>query len=1209
MKIKRINAIFLVICMLISYTVTYASEGFSGYTQSFDEFSEGVFSSTGWKSVKGSNSVVKKDDRSMVRLGDDGTIGRILWYPTAIKESFWTEVVFMQDEIVDIYSIVDAGEDPWSTKDYAFCIGAEGGNIVFRKSASEGDVLKLSEYEAGEFYRISVFCDMENKTNDIYIDGNIVAEDIDFWGDDISSVDRFNFQEKNTGGDLYIDHFAVLPNVSKAQLEQKITEAQSYADSVEIGNLKGNCSAKDKEAFLLKIEEAKNANATITEAVTDIYAVYDAVKALDAAVSEFEAAILTKDIDISELKDVIDRAEQMILDASIGDAMGQKPQEAADALQEEINQAQDLYEQIQAGADAALMKQMISELEAAMSEFENITNKEYKTLFADDFETLESGDGSSAFKSKWTTIVGNVTAESVGNSMRACIYTEGANGNSRLVKNFSTGSLSGASVVELSFMIGQKTDIFQIAEFMSEPVDASGLLFELSSDGNNVYLNYAEKESIINGYEEGVWYKLRAEIDVNNQSFKLYVNDTAVLGGKELSFSGDKVTSLDRINFRVISSEEFEGNKKLYIDDVKVYASITDEYKAIADELKNSIGSEVYKNITLPTEYDGASVSWESSDSTLISADGVVSRPVDSDKICSLTMHISKYSYEYIEKISVTVPKISYEAAITEDFENISELPDGWRSDSAEVKTEGENKYLSAADAVEIEVSGKNIYPSAAVDFDFTAEGSGNVFELKNSEDSMILVEYDGENIITGGQKAACEANSSHKLSVIIDTKNNKYNVLLDSLTVASNIEFGGNTENTTIVLGGSGLKLDVDNINAEIQKPVTISFVNGADKLLKANLNAISEEYSIKAEDAQGREIPSFEKVWMVTPQNAGVTVDDGILSVAADASEGEYILTVALPEKSVMAEKTILIEGQTLKSINIIGKDSIKSAGSYSYTVQGISIYDTVVPISDAVWSFTGNAASFKDGVLKVGSGVSGTVRITVSLNGISGYKDIKISTGSSGGSGGGGSSSAVSPYYPTTVNEVKNENNSSVFSDLDSVSWAKDAITSLYEKGIINGVDSKHFNPNDCVTREQFVKMLVDTLEIAGDTDSKLEFLDVEAGRWSEEHVKRAYSAGIVEGYDNGNFGVEDKITRQDTAVMLLRALKYKDIEMNEGEVDFEDADKIAYYAKEAVGMLSAMGIINGRDGGFFPQDYATRAEAAVIIQRTLDAVENR
>ena len=238
-------------------------------------------------------------------------------------------------------------------------------------------------------------------SNDIYIDGNIVAEDIDFWGDDISSVDRFNFQEKTTGGDLYIDYFSVLPNVSKAQLEQKITEAQSYADSVEIGNLKGNCSAKDKEAFLLKIEEAKEANETITAAVTDIYAVFNAIEALDAAVSEFEAAILTKDIDISELKDVIDRAEQMILDANIGDAMGQKPQEAADTLEEVIDRAQSLYEQIQSGADASSMKQMISELEAAMSEFENITNKEYKLLFADDFETLQSGNGSSAFKSKW----------------------------------------------------------------------------------------------------------------------------------------------------------------------------------------------------------------------------------------------------------------------------------------------------------------------------------------------------------------------------------------------------------------------------------------------------------------------------------------------------------------------------------------------------------------------------------------------------------------------------------------------------------------------------------------------------------------------------------------------------------------------------------------------------------------------------------------
>ena len=100
----------------------------------------------------------------------------------------------------------------------------------------------------------------------------------------------------------------------------------------------------------------------------------------------------------------------------------------------------------------------------------------------------------------------------------------------------------------------------------------------------------------------------------------------------------------------------------------------------------------------------------------------------------------------------------------------------------------------------------------------------------------------------------------------------------------------------------------------------------------------------------------------------------------------------------------------------------------------------------------------------------------------------KEEKPSKGnsSSGGSGGsGGYSGGISLNVPTN-NDGNNTSNSQngdvpVFSDLENVQWAKESITELAGKGVINGKGNGLFVPNDFVKREEFVKLLVSVFEI--------------------------------------------------------------------------------------------------------------------------------
>ena len=77
------------------------------------------------------------------------------------------------------------------------------------------------------------------------------------------------------------------------------------------------------------------------------------------------------------------------------------------------------------------------------------------------------------------------------------------------------------------------------------------------------------------------------------------------------------------------------------------------------------------------------------------------------------------------------------------------------------------------------------------------------------------------------------------------------------------------------------------------------------------------------------------------------------------------------------------------------------------------------------------------------------------------------------------------------------------------------------------------------------------------------------------------------------------------REDMAVMLMRALDYKEIELEEGtSKSFSDEAQISEYAKESVEKLSAAGVISGMtETEFQPKGYLTRAQAAKIIFTSL------
>ena len=112
---------------------------------------------------------------------------------------------------------------------------------------------------------------------------------------------------------------------------------------------------------------------------------------------------------------------------------------------------------------------------------------------------------------------------------------------------------------------------------------------------------------------------------------------------------------------------------------------------------------------------------------------------------------------------------------------------------------------------------------------------------------------------------------------------------------------------------------------------------------------------------------------------------------------------------------------------------------------------------------------------------------------------------------------------------------------------------------------------------------------------------------ANGWYASYITAAQKAGIVQGQDNGIFGVGKNVSRQDVAVMIYRAISAtgKTLPSTREYADFTDDAQISDYAKDAVKALYSAGAINGMgDGTFGANEVCTRAQLSQILYGILE-----
>lgn len=170
-----------------------------------------------------------------------------------------------------------------------------------------------------------------------------------------------------------------------------------------------------------------------------------------------------------------------------------------------------------------------------------------------------------------------------------------------------------------------------------------------------------------------------------------------------------------------------------------------------------------------------------------------------------------------------------------------------------------------------------------------------------------------------------------------------------------------------------------------------------------------------------------------------------------------------------------------------------------------------------------------------------------------------------------------------------------------------WAREFIGKLAARGIVSGMGDNLYWPDDSLTRAQFLTMLAKSVHDLDVTQAApAGFKDVPAEEWYYNYVNWGFETGIVKGMDEVTFAPNEKITREQMAVMLSNFLAINGLvlpETNPG-VSFTDSELISSWAAGAVNEIVSSGIMGGYpEGDFKPQGNATRAEAATVIYKLL------
>lgn len=356
---------------------------------------------------------------------------------------------------------------------------------------------------------------------------------------------------------------------------------------------------------------------------------------------------------------------------------------------------------------------------------------------------------------------------------------------------------------------------------------------------------------------------------------------------------------------------------------------------------------------------------------------------------------------------------------------------------------------------------------------------------------------------------------------------------------------------------------------------------------------------------------------ICMVFAANTLVFAADADPTIVIETNESRQAADISIKDAGVM-----IYAAQITLNINGGSPDNIVCADENMYgTIKTDGNRVTLYIASRELLSGSGEvklATLSANKAMTIG-GIADLVLVDYSMRPLQ-YDNVTVSasdkqTSSKNPSQGGGGGGAVSDGGLKVVVNDNSNPAKRVFSDVAESHWAKASIDYVVEKGLFSGTSDYTFEPSQDMTRAMYVVVLK---RFGTNIDAKWnipcdnpwKFSDIPDGRWYSEAVAWAGGTGVVTGVGENQFDPDSPITREQMAVMTVNFAKLCGVELPSKvqASSFADEADIHDWAVSAVHAAQQAGIIQGRDGNMFaPQETATRAEVAAIMQRFVEAVK--
>lgn len=121
---------------------------------------------------------------------------------------------------------------------------------------------------------------------------------------------------------------------------------------------------------------------------------------------------------------------------------------------------------------------------------------------------------------------------------------------------------------------------------------------------------------------------------------------------------------------------------------------------------------------------------------------------------------------------------------------------------------------------------------------------------------------------------------------------------------------------------------------------------------------------------------------------------------------------------------------------------------------------------------------------------------------------------------------------------------------YSDVEENTKIAEAVSLLTDLEIVNGFEDGTYKPNQTVTRAEAAKLICELLDINTVSPTIAIFNDVPVDHWAAKYIYTAANLGIINGYGDGNYGPEDEITYEQIVKMIVCALGYEPMATSKG-----------------------------------------------------------